>query len=55
MHEEGDIPELLGEPWLFLVVMLMVIALAVFTLSVATACTCVVLRAMEPGDALDIE
>lgn len=48
MHEEGDIPELLGEPWLFLVVALMVIALSVFTLSVATACTVMVLQWMEP-------
>ncbi len=55
MHEEGDIPELLGEPWLFLIVMLMVIALSVFTLSVATACTMLVIRAMDPDDAGEIE
>ncbi len=55
MHEEGDIPELLGEPWLSLVVLLMVIALAVFILAVASACTLLVLRAMEPREALDIE
>lgn len=34
MHEEGDVP-LLGEPWMFLSLALMVLACAAFILSVA--------------------
>ena len=47
MHENGDVPEILQEPWLFLSAVLMVITCAVFLLSVTFSAALVAQRTWD--------
>lgn len=48
MHDDGDIPNVLGEPWLFLSAILLVFTCAVFLMSVALVITITLVRTWAP-------